>query len=456
MFNLQLIEGNSTVLSLSHPLPNADVNLSSDSRIVAAGELFIALSGERFDATDFILTVLDKNVKAVVFQSSDKAKNLYTSWREKAPGTILIEVTSAEKFLAELATSRMIEWKRAGGMVIGITGSNGKTTHKEMLTHLLNALMPNAIHATRGNLNNHLGVPFTILQLSSAHKLAIIEMGTNHPGEIAPLCAMALPDAGIITNIGDSHLEFFKTREGVFNDKRSLFDSIEKNSGTKKIFVHINSDPFLASLPRHPWVKSFGRDQADEVVSFSATQLIWRGHTIVNHQLVGEHNYSNLAGCLTLAQLLFASEEKLVQAACTFTPRANRSQLVKMGEKQYYMDAYNANPSSMKAAIAAVLDAHIFELTQTLFILGDMNELGEAAPSLHAEVGAYCRERGIVHILFVGRYRQHYLKGWTAEAMLFDSSASLVAEWPKIRNSFQNFFIKGSRSLQLESLTAIT
>ncbi len=456
MFNLQLINNLSSVLSKTLPLERIQVNLSTDSRTVQKGDLFVALVGEKFDATDFVNQILDKKPAAVVYQDSPKARDLLISWKLKASDICFIAVTSGEQFLAELSAKRMSEWKEQGGLVIGITGSNGKTTHKEMLTHLLNALFPGMVHATRGNLNNHLGVPFTILQLEEAHKIAIVEMGTNHPGEIPPLCAMAQPDAGIITNIGDSHLEFFKNREGVFADKRALYDAIAKTTSPKKTFVHIASDPLLASLPRAAWVVSFGREQADQLVEYSAGHLHWKSFKVQNPHLLGEHNYSNLACCLILADRLFSRTEELVAAAKSFMPRANRSQLVTIGEQKFYMDAYNANPSSMIAGVQAVIQANVFDLEQTLFILGDMNELGDTAPALHQQVGEVCRQLGIRHILFVGRYRQFYLKGWGTEAILFESTQALLAKWPEIRPQFRNFFIKGSRTLQLESLTAIT
>lgn len=457
MFNLALLNNLSSINSSCQAFPNRLANLSTDSRSAGADDLFVAIKGDKYDAADFITSVLNQGVQYIVFADNENNQRRLVDWKKQSPSAVFIAVKSVEQFLAELSLKRIEEWKKNGGMVIGITGSNGKTTHKEMLTHILNQLMPAQVHATKGNLNNHLGVPFTILQLEDQHRVAIIEMGTNHPGEIAPLCDMALPDAGLITNIGDSHLEFFKNRQGVFNDKRSLYDSIAKRDHQLKRFVHICSDPLLSTLPRASWVKSFGEcDRADYKVTASASSLRIFNQDVTIPEMVGKHNYLNLACCIILAAELWGKNEQLIEAAKSFKPRANRSQVLEIGNKKFYLDAYNANPSSMCAALSALMESKIFEPQQTLFILGDMNELGESAEALHKQVGAFCKELGIVHVAFVGRYRQFYAAGWGQEAKFYASTSELMENWPGLRLQFTNFFIKGSRTLQLESLTAIT
>lgn len=457
MFNLSLL-AKTTLLKTQTSFPSLLISLSTDSRKASADHLFVALKGERFDAFDFIPQVLAQGCLWVVYEEGEGRAEKLEQWRKNYPKACLIPVSSSEKFLAQLAKARMIQWKALGGLVIAITGSNGKTTHKEMLTHLLEATMPSKVHATRGNLNNQLGVPFTILDLQDEQQVAIVEMGTNHPGEIAPLCDIALPDAGIITNIGDSHLEFFKNREGVFKEKSELYHSIATREHSSRLFVHAAADSFLCRLPRAPWVKSFGEQaEANIKVHIDAQSLTIFNHEIRNPHLIGKHNYSNLAACLILAAELFGKMDALIAAASSFTPRANRSQVVAIDGKNYYLDAYNANPSSMMAALQAVREAGLFDESQTLFILGDMNELGEEAPSLHQKVGSFCKELGIEHIAFVGRYATYYQNGWgNSPCLTFASPDELKKEWPKLRQNYANFFIKGSRTLQLESLTAIT
>lgn len=457
MFNLMLVDQLPSVVSCSLPIREQRLSLSTDSRSATAADLFVAIKGEKFDAIDFIPAVLARGVRNIVYKYSDDNEAKLAPLKQEHQDCQFIAVSSAEQFLAELSSKHMMQWKAKGGLVVGITGSNGKTTHKEMLTHLLESLMPGQIHATKGNLNNHLGVPFTILQLEETHRVAIVEMGTNHPGEIAPLCAMAQPDAGIITNIGDSHLEFFKNRQGVFADKRSLFDSIALNPSAKKLFVHTAADALLCSLPREKWVVSFGESASATIkVEIGTSYLQWQGHRVENPYLVGKHNYSNLACCLILAEKIWGQADQLVAAAVRFVPKANRSQILTINQQQFYLDAYNANPSSMCAALDAVMQSKLFDPQQTLFILGDMNELGESAADLHRQVGEHCRRLGVVHVAFVGRYHQFYLEGWGGQALLFGHTAELLEKWPDIKANYANFFIKGSRTLQLESLTAIT
>jgi UDP-N-acetylmuramoyl-tripeptide--D-alanyl-D-alanine ligase len=435
-------------------VPNC-LSICTDSRTYLSGQMFVAIVGERFDAFKFAESILKKDCPCMVLQYSEEKTHKVTELKKQYPSTLFIVCDDVELFLAELANRRIVEWKQQGGVVIGITGSNGKTTHKEMLYHLFNSVFPNKVMATKGNFNNHFGVPFTILAIKDSDQYAIIEMGSNHPGEIKALANISLPDAGIITNIGDSHLEFFLNRQNVFLEKRSLFDAISCSTSDKKLFVFNGEDPFLRTLEKYDWSLSFGGTGGDLATSYHPGKISVNGIELSNSNLVGRHNFMNLACCYILACRMIGHENKLEEAARTFVPGMNRSELLERGKSTLFLDAYNANPSSMEASIRALLDDKIFSSNESLFVLGDMNELGDSAESLHCQVGHFCSTIGISNIIFVGRYAARYRDGWGKDAQVFENTEELIKVWPDITANYSQIFIKGSRSLQLESLADI-
>lgn len=474
----------SSILGIKNKLPDGEYSISTDSRQYSSGEIFVALNGENFKGIDFIPAVLEKGCELIVYNQDEEEKiNLLADGH---PSVCWVKVKDTIIFLQELARSQVINWvKRTNGQVIGITGSNGKTTNKDMLFHFLNSLFPGKVWATQKNFNNHIGVPKTLFALRPEHQIAIVEMGSNHPGEMEPLCEAAMPHAGIITNIGDSHLEFFNNREGVFNEKRVLFDQVMKNTSGKGLFIINSDDIFLQQLPRNEGVLTFSASMIDSgSVRVMVLPSINRPrkfemqpqYDLQNEYILGEHNFTNLGATFLLACALFPDKkDELLAAARSFRPTANRSCWVEdKNKKRYFLDAYNANPSSMRSALTSMIEylkGHNISIDRQFYLLGDMNELGESAASLHMEVGRLVYTLGIRSVAFIGRYSDFYYQGYLqgqkehgGKAVKQDNSSNnsvIVCDskdvfvnnfWAKMRKNFDYFFIKGSRGAKLESL----
>lgn len=429
-------------------LKDGSLKLCWDSRSHESGQGFIALKGDSFDGADFLEEVIGRGCPlAIVSKDPKKLCETY-------PQTIFIEVSDTENYLQELAHLHLLNWKKEDKKVIGITGSNGKTTTKEMLYHLLNKAYPGAIHKTTGNYNNHLGVPFTLLGLNESHQVAIVEMGTNHPGEIKFLCYLSCPDHGIITNIGPAHLEFFKSVENVFTEKSELLNAVRG----KGVFVRNGDDPYLAKIKPFEGLITFGEKNGDVFKHNSVT--LKSGDILENEHLMGRHNFENLTSAFLLSYALFPlKKEAFIFAARSFKPRNNRSLWVEKGEKKFFLDAYNANPVSMKASLNAFIkftENNNIAQKDCLFILGDMNELGKDSENFHHTMGSYLNDLSVKNVAFLGKFSSNYGKGYKNPSKIYLNKPNLEKDWPKLIKSFKYVFLKGSRSLQLESLLDIT
>lgn len=441
-----------------------EIELCSDSRKYQKGQLFWAIKGPHFDGFKFAEQVVQAGGEIIVFEESPENLLSAQSLLEKYPGTCLLSVQDSVKALQEVAVSRLNEWRQLDErkLVMGITGSNGKTTHKEMLWGILNEVFPGKVYCTEGNLNNHLGVPFTLLSLKNSHQIAIVEMGTNHPGEIPFLCDLAEPDTGLITNIGESHLEFFKTKDNVFLEKRVLFDKVAARD--RGPFVVNKEDPFLQSLGSYDKLHFFSdREEAQtkyqlkgETLSFS-----FQGQEIeiTNKNLFGDYNFKNLLACYLLAALNFPEKIKeLAEAASHLAlPSNNRCTFVEKKGKEIFLDAYNANPSSMKVALEAYTK-RMKDLDQnpdeTFFIVGDMNELGDLADESHQELGNWLKNMGHPQVIFIGRYGEYFQKTHNTP-WVFKDVEDFRNNLPPAFNDAGFLFIKASRSLQLETIVDI-
>jgi len=436
-------------------------DLCFDSRKMQGGQGFFALRGENFDASSFIPQVLKNKCPLIISEDTPAIPEL----AKNHPDTCIIICENSTTYLQELAHLHMLEWKSEDPkrIIIGITGSNGKTTTKEMLSHFLSAAFPGKVIYTQGNLNNHIGVPFTLLSAQKEHQILIVEMGTNHPGEIKVLCDLAKPDAGIITSIGPAHLEFFGTVDNIFLEKKNLFDSVVENTQGLGHFLLNKEDPYLARIKPSKGLKTFGESEADFKISLSdqkvTIDLITEKIILENANLIGAHNFRNLVASFLLAFSLYPKEkEKFIVAAKSFIPTSNRSSWIEKGNKKFFLDAYNANPGSMKASIEGFvqyLKKSGIPISECFFILGDMNELGENAPGLHQEIGQILKNLQVLNVAFIGRYGEHYSRGFGEGKNIFDSKKSFEKEWDFISKKFNYFFIKASRSLQLESILDI-
>jgi UDP-N-acetylmuramoyl-tripeptide--D-alanyl-D-alanine ligase len=334
-----------------------------------------------------------------------------------------------------------------------------------MLSSILKSIKPYKIVATEKNNNNHLGVPLTLLQVTDETELVVLELGSNHPGEIKVLCDIATPDDGLTTNIGATHLEFFGTEENVFEEEAYLFHAIKGSTSGSGFFLINIDDPYLKKLiPTNGSITYGISDKAQAQVKYyeDGASISCKGKTlrVSNQYITGNHNKLNLITTAFIALHFFPESESLIlKAASEFKPTKNRSEWIDFEKRPVYLDAYNANPSSMKAALLGFKDSILaqgFKLSDTCVVLGDMNELGDSASMYHQDVGEYVKGLGFPNVYFVGRYSQFYKNGFSAGQERASSAAFKNEYRSECLKKFSIHFIKGSRSLQLESLFDIT
>ena len=404
--------------------------VTTDSRKVEQDAVFFALKGENFDANDFALQVADEGVASLVV--ADR-KDLPKHER------ILI-VEDSLKALQDLAAYHR---SQSRALVLSITGTNGKTTTKELVSAVL-AQKYNIIH-TMGNLNNHIGVPLTLLSIRPESEIAVVEMGANHPGEIDFLCKIADPDYGLITNIGKAHLEGFGSFEGVIKTKTELYRHI-KNHG-KAVFVN-QGNPLLWEQSEGIERISYGRHcGAFCPVAPGACNpylsVIWRKQLVQTH-LVGSYNFENVAAAIGVGQFFKVDDDKIVEALEAYTPTNSRSQVVETGKNRVIMDAYNANPTSMRAAL---INFHTICGENHLLVLGDMRELGTASEEEHRNILRLMKELGFKEALLVGPNFCAYNEN--AEWKTFDNVMDLCQYLEGHPVSEKTILVKGSNSIQL-------
>lgn len=439
-----------------------DVDICTDSRNFKEGQTFVALVGDNFDGFNYVENVLKQNPTCVVFEDKEDRKEKLLSYETIYPNVTFITVTNTLAFIQDLARFHIKEWKEKNPKrkIIGITGSNGKTTHKEMIAFLLNRILPGKVLATKGNLNNHIGVPLTVFNLTEDHEVAIIEMGMNHPGEIAELCSIAKPEHGMITNIGAAHIEFMKSMENIFLEKSSLYKAVLINSKGEGSFVVNADDSYLARLEVSNGLTTYGESNGQIKVTINSPEIKFTFNNkemlITNKNISEHHNLKNLAGTSILAMKLFPQmAEEIAKAASDYEqPNMNRSQWL----DNIFLDAYNANPSSMKVSVNSFVDImkkKNIDLSDCYFVIGDMNELGDFAPEMHKEIAEHLKKIGVKNITFIGRYRNHYLNGFENPTSNFSTKEEFYDDWKLVRKKYKYIFVKASRSLQLESLIGI-
>lgn len=433
--------------------------LSTDNRKISDENLFICLKGERFDAFDYLEKISEqKTIETIIFEEGPGRKEIVEGLSKKYPTCEYIAVKDSLAALQELATLRRSEWQANGGVVFSLTGSNGKTTTKEIMTHFLSQLFPGETLATAGNLNNHIGVPLTLLRLEDYHKVAVIEMGTNHAGEIERLCEIAAPQFGLITNVGHAHVEYLGGLEGVFKEKTALLRSIESLKGAKKGFVINGDDDLLKGVAdrdfshRCHFVNNF-----KDYFLFECDGVKFE---LEAPHIFERHNRSNIMLAFSLVKSAFPGrEEELVKAAKSFElPKNNRSQLFYVGNSIIYLDAYNANPSSMRASLESFkerTDELGLSPENILLVLGDMNEIGNDSEFHHRAISKLATELGFRHLVAIGRFADFYLQDFKGESRSFSTTVKAKSELIYEFKKYRATFIKGSRSLQLESLLDI-
>lgn len=439
----------------------------TDTRKYKHPGAFVAIPGAKVNPLDMLGPLLDQGCPLVVYQKDAINDEKVEKLTKQHAGTSFVPVTDSVTFLQELTHHHIVDWKKSSDKhtVFAISGSNGKTTHKEMLSHILKTIMPGKVVATEKNNNNHLGVPLTLLDVTKDTEIVVLELGSNHPGEIKVLCDIAQPNAGLTTNIGATHLEFFGTEERVFEEEAYLYHAVKSLTSGKGFFLINRDDKFLASLPDTSGSISYGEGaKADAKVSFldDGAEITYKGKELVaqNNHITGKHNKLNLITCAFIAEHFFPHlRAEILKAASEFRPTRNRSEWMQFQNRSVFLDAYNANPSSMKAALLGFKESVLqqgFKLSECCVVLGDMNELGEEASRYHQDVGEYLKSLGFPNVYFIGRYADFYAKG-LPEGNKRPSAAAFKSEYrEECIKKFSIHFIKGSRSLQLESLFDIT
>ena len=422
----------------SHP------KVVTDSRQVAPGCLFFALKGEKFDGNAFAAAALKAGAACAVIDDA----------QYKTSDRLLL----VEDVLSTLQELSQHHRRQFDIPVIAITGSNGKTTTKELVNCVLSSHYP--AHCTKGNLNNHIGVPLTLLAMPPKTEIAIIEMGANHPGEIDFLCRIAEPTHGLITNVGKAHLEGFGGFEGVKRTKSELYRFLEGRNG----LLFINADePYLPALAGTARKKLFyGRSQEPGTgvdapfgvrlesedpfveVSFATEQ---GDNVLVRSHLTGRHNFQNIMTAIALGKYFKVPDEKIKVAIEGYVPSNNRSQWLTVGANTYLLDAYNANPTSMRYALEA-FSRH--RADKKLAILGAMLELGEYSEAEHLEIAHYAREQGFESLVLVGK--EFESAAATTGALFFQNTEALKAWFHEQHFSGVHVLVKGSRSIGLERL----
>ena len=408
--------------------------ICTDSRLVSKNSIFVALKGEHFDGNAFALNALSRGaVIAIVDDTSLK----------EAKGTLLVDNTLV--FLQELAKHHR---ENISIPIIGLTGSNGKTTTKELLNKVLSKKYKT--FATKGNLNNHIGVPLSVLMINPDDEMAIIEMGANHIGEIALLCSIAQPTHGLITNIGKAHLEGFGSIEGVIKAKTELYSHLSSNHGT--VFYNSNN-PLLSNLIgnyRFAQAVNYGSDAFCNLSTNTKNGLLSISGLFEKHvfeietKMVGEYNVENVLAAISVGKHFGVSLQKSTQAIVEYEPTNSRSQMVRTKKNLVILDAYNANPSSMELALQN------FHTLPTEYpkcvILGDMLEMGDYSKAEHTRIGNIAKSL-FKKVILVGENFKH------VEDCLWFPNQTKCGEYLNSEKISQHaILLKASRGVRLDKV----
>lgn len=406
---------------------NENPIVTTDSRNCPKGSIFFALKGERFNGNHYAKETIEKGCAYAIVDEI-----------EYANGRNIIYVENVLTTLQKLANFHR---NQLNIPIVGITGTNGKTTTKELIASVLQRKYKTLY--TQGNLNNHIGVPLTLLQLKNEHEIGIIEMGANHPGEIKTLVEIVNPNYGIITNVGKAHIEGFGSFEGVVKTKSELYDFLRNHNGTA--FVNKANEILMKSSKGISNVIYYGKDSDFESFMLNNNpflELKWRNFCIKS-KLIGSYNAENIMAAIAIGCYFSVKDDEIVKAIEEYTPTNNRSQYKKTEKNDLIIDAYNANPTSMNASID---NFNQIENDNKIVILGDMKELGEISDSEHQKVVDKLEKLNLCKILIVG---SEFGKTETKKALKFtdinDLNNYLVNE------NFKNYLIliKGSNSMKL-------
>lgn len=404
--------------------------VTTDSRTITPGCVFVALKGEHFDGNDFALKVAEEGIAACVIADRQDLP--------KRDGLFVVE--DSLKALQELAK---LHREKLGLPVIGITGTNGKTTTKELVSAVL-AKKYNIVF-TQGNFNNQLGVPLTLLRIKPGTELAVVEMGASHPGDIDELTNLGEPNYGIITNIGRAHLRDFGGYEGVIKTKNEMYQYIAANKGL--LFVNKDNE-LLMGLANNINKVTYGTctDADTQGKMLSANPYLsveWNGHKI-DTQLVGDYNFENVMAAICIGTYFKVAANDIVEALSNYCPTNNRSQVVETCKNRVIMDAYNANPTSMSHAIKNFRNIC---KNDNMLILGDMRELGEESEQEHKNILELLKELRFENVYLVGEEfsRVSENSGFST----FNDVEALIQHLASHPVSGKDILVKGSNSVHL-------
>ena len=399
--------------------------ICTDSRKITNGAMFISLRGENYNGNKYALKAIQDGCSYAIVD--EKEYHIHKN-------TIL--VNNALKTVQDLATYHR---NQLDIPLIGITGSNGKTTSKELINAILNSELN--CYATKGNLNNHIGVPLSILEINKKHEIAVIEMGANHQKEIDFLCNIAQPTFGVITNIGSAHLEGFGSLQGVIDTKKELYEFINNNKG--HLFVNAG-DELLLSLSKGISQITYGKlgDVFGLITDITPLLSIKYNNEIINSHLIGDFQFDNILLAICIGNYFNVSTQNIKRSIENYIPTNNRSQLVKTKKNTLILDAYNANPSSMKAMLSSFSNQ---EYKNKLCILGDMLELGQESNKEHLDIIKLINQLEL-ECIFVGEIFHSLTKN------SFKNKQGLVKHIQKNNIHKKTILLKGSRGIGLEQL----
>ncbi|WP_461641794.1 UDP-N-acetylmuramoyl-tripeptide--D-alanyl-D-alanine ligase [Labilibaculum euxinus] len=408
----------------------------TDTRKIVPNSIFFALKGDNFNGNKFAMSAVEKGCNYAIVDE-----------KEYAVDNRFVLVEDVLTTLQDLAREHR---RQLNIPILAITGTNGKTTTKELVHEVLKRKFQTA--ATIGNLNNHIGVPLTLLSMNEETEFGIVEMGANHPGEIQQLCEIAEPDYGIITNVGKAHLEGFGSFEGVVKTKKELYDFLFKNGG--KVFINADND-YLTEMLNDQESISYGNSenafskakflQAEPYLVLEIRSAI--GKLYIKTKLIGAYNFENALAAVTIGRYFKIDEIEIKEALEKYVPSNNRSQLKKTEKNILFLDAYNANPTSMKAAIENFAG---MSRKNKVIILGDMLELGSDARKEHLDLLQLIQDRQLKSVFLVGDIFTEVNSN--EQFKTFKNTSELIKELDKTELLNQYILIKGSRGIRLEQV----
>lgn len=444
--------------SLSTPLSTADLyeiyksfpQVQTDTRQLKKGDLYFALKGPNFNGNVFALAALEAGAAyAIVDEAVDVVEHLQE------------RIVYVEDVLSSLQALAKFHREQFNIPFIAITGSNGKTTTKELVAAVLSSHY--TIYTTKGNLNNHIGVPLTLLSIQKDAQFAIIEMGANHLKEIESYCSYTLPTHGLINNCGKAHLEGFGGVEGVRKGKGELYDYLKLHNGT--VFINSDLDYLVKMSQGIGTVISYGTNSGQLqakifeaangqsandflIVEITASANAAIVHKIIKSQLVGSYNLPNVLAAISIGLSFEVPVEKIMTAIENYTPTNSRSQLIEWKNNKVILDAYNANPSSMQLAIEnfAKIDA-----AKKILCIGAMRELGNESQAEHQALIEQIKTAHFEKVILVGKEFEN-----CQHAFIYFENSALAKNWLDQENFINHFFlIKGSRGIQMEKMIGI-